>query len=150
MRLNEICSIEIRDIKEAEGVRYFDVPKGKTESSVRVVPVHHALAPLIDDLAPERGHLFPLLKPATIDGKRGAQIGKVLGRRFKRIEGGSTFHGFRKNVAEAFERARVPETEAAQILGHKKAGMTYGVYSPRGLTIAQKRDLIHLLSLPSP
>ncbi|MET4635613.1 tyrosine-type recombinase/integrase [Kaistia defluvii] len=99
-------------------------------------------------LAPSKGYLFADLRPSKLDGKRGAGIGKTLGRRFKPITGHSTFHAFRKNVAQTFERHRIPDTEAAQILGHKKVGMTYGVYSPNGLRIDQKRDLIALLALP--
>jgi len=147
MRLNEICSLEAINLCEAEGVRYFDITVGKTESSVRVVPIHPALDRFLS-LAPSKGYLFADLKPSNLDGKRGAGIGKMLGRRFKLIDGHSTFHAFRKNVAQTFERHRIPDTEAAQILGHKKAGMTYGVYSPNGLRIDQKRDLIELLALP--
>jgi integrase len=148
MRLGEICSLEREDVLVAEGVTYFDIPKGKAEGSIRVVPVHPAIEPFLE-LAPTRGFLFPNLTQGGPDRKRSWNIGKVLGRRFKVIEGASTFHGFRKNVAEAFERHRIPETEASQILGHKKAGMTYGVYSPNGLTIQQKRDLVAKLSLPN-
>lgn len=147
MRLNEICSLEADNICEAEGVRYFDITAGKTESSVRVVPIHAALDSFLA-LAPPKGYLFADLKPSKLDGKRGAGIGKTIGRRFKLIDGHSTFHAFRKNVAQTFERHRIPDTEAAQILGHKKPGMTYGVYSPNGLRIDQKRDLIKLLALP--
>ena len=83
------------------------------------------------------------------DEKRSWQIGKRLGRRFKWVPGGSTFHAFRKNVGQTLERHRVPETEAAQILGHRKAGMTYGVYSPpNGLTMKQKFDLVAKFKLP--
>jgi integrase len=147
MRLNEICSLEAHDIKEAEGVTYFDIPKGKTESSVRVVPVHTQLAAFLR-VAPTRAFLFPDLTPGGPDKKRSWNIGKRLGARFRDIEGTSTFHGLRKNVVQTFERTRVPETEAAQIVGHRKKGITYSVYSPNGLTIQQKHELIERLSLP--
>lgn len=146
MRLDELCSLEVSDIKEAEGVRYFNIPKGKTTSSVRVVPMHSHLEELLQ-LLPPNGFIFPQLLPAGPDGKRSWNVGKRLRRRFGRIEGASTFHAFRKNVAQTFERKRIPETESSQILGHKRAGMTYGVYSPNGLLIEQKRDLIELLKL---
>lgn len=64
------------------------------------------------------------------------------------MEGRSTFHGFSKNVVQTFERRRIPETEVAQIVGHGKKGITYRVYSPNGLTIQQKRELVELLALP--
>ncbi|MVS97720.1 tyrosine-type recombinase/integrase [Devosia sp. L53-10-65] len=148
MRLEEICSLERSDIKSAEGVRYFDIPQGKAEGSIRVVPVHDALLPLLD-IAPERGFLFPNLTPGGPDRKRSWNVGKRFGRLFRQIDGASTFHAFRKNVAQTFERERVREHESSQILGHKKAGLTYGVYSPNGLTIRQKADLIALLRVPS-
>ncbi len=147
MRLDEICSLECDDIKKADGVLYFDITDGKTDSSVRVVPVHSDLKGFLE-LIPKSGFIFPKLTPGGPDRKRSWNVGKRLGRRFGRIEGSSTFHAFRKNVAETFERERIPETEASQILGHKKAGMTYGVYSPNGLRIDQKRDLIELLKIP--
>lgn len=147
MRLNEICSLEVSDIKSAEGVTYFDIPKGKTESSVRVIPVHSDLESIMAFL-PSRGYLFPHVRPGGPDKKRSWNIGKRLNRRFRAIDGGSDFHAFRKNVAEVFERARVPDTESAQILGHAKPGMTYGVYSPNGLRIDQKKELIELLGTP--
>jgi integrase len=147
MRLNEICSLEVDDIKSAEGVTYFDIARGKTDSAERVVPVHSALAPLLD-LLPSGGFVFPDLIPGGPDKKRSWNIGKHLHRRFEMIEGATDFHAFRKNVAEAFERARVPQTETAQILGHGKKGITYGVYSPNGLRIDQKKGLVELLKVP--
>lgn len=147
MRLDEICSLEVSDIKAAEGVTYFDIVKGKSDSAERVVPVHSALAPIFD-LLPEDGFVFPDLVPGGPDKKRSWNVGRDLRRRFAGIEGATDFHAFRKNVAEAYERARIPETETAQILGHGKKGITYKVYSPSGLRIDQKRDLIEKLTLP--
>lgn len=150
MRINEICSLEATDLKTAEGVAYFDIPLGKTESSVRVVPIHSALQPFLQ-IAPTSGFLFPDLVPGGPEAKRSWNISKSFGRRttLMKIDGRSTFHAFRKNVAEALERARVPETEASQLVGHKRAGMTYGVYSPNGLTIRQKSELIEKLAIPT-
>lgn len=148
MRLEEICSLEVKDIKAAEGISYFDIPKGKAEGSIRVVPVHKGLKKLLD-LAPSSGYLFPKLTPGGPDAKRSWNIGKHFGRLFQQVEGGSTFHAFRKNVAQTFERLRVRENESSQLLGHKKAGLTYGVYSPNGLTIQQKAELIGSLPVPA-
>jgi integrase len=149
MRLNEICSIEVSDIKSAEGITYIDIPKGKTESAVRVVPLHSQLERLLN-FAPKKGFLFPSLSPGGPDKKRSWNIGKRLNRRFRLIDGASDFHAFRKNVAEVFERAFVPETGAAQLLGHFKPGLTYGVYSPNGLTLRQRKELIEKLSILMP
>lgn len=148
MRLNEICSLEAPDIQEADGVRYFNIPAGKTESSVRVVPIHSNLTAFLE-LCPPSGFLFPHLRPGGPDRKRSWYIGRDFGRSTSNIKGRSTFHGFRKNVVETFERSRIPETEVAQLVGHGKKGLTYRVYSPNGLTIRQKQELVELLRLPT-
>ena len=149
MRLDEICSLEVTDIKTAEGVTYFDIAEGKTDSAVRAVPIHSKLMALIK-LAPAAGYLFPHLTPGGPDRKRSWNIGRRLNRRFKAIEGASDFHGLRKTVSQTFERLGVPESSTAQILGHFRPGMTYGVYSPNGLTIQQRKRLIEKLGAELP
>lgn len=147
MRLDEICSLTAADIEIGDGVKCFDIKRGKTNSAERAVPIHDALLPLLE-LVPESGYLFPALIVGGKDKKRSAQIGKQLGRRFAAIPGGSTFHAFRKNVAGTFERNRVRESEAAQILGHGKKGITYKIYSPHGIPITLRKQLVDLLALP--
>ncbi|RYG87391.1 MAG: hypothetical protein EON59_07585 [Alphaproteobacteria bacterium] len=141
MRPDEVCSLEAVDLRTAEGIRYFDITAAKTSAGVRVVPVHSALMPFLR-VTPKSGYLFPHLTPGGPDQKRWWNIGKVIGRRIRKIEGATTFYGLRKNVIEAFERNRMLDTEIAQLVGHGKKGITYRVYSPNGLRIDQKRDLI--------
>ena len=50
MRLGEICSLEWENIKQADGVTYFDITETKSEAGIRVVPVHSKLTWLADDL----------------------------------------------------------------------------------------------------
>ena len=147
MRLDEICSLRVADLIDGDGVKCFDIKEGKTSAATRAVPIHDDLLPFLE-LPPKDGYLFPDLIPGGKDKKRSAQIGKRLGRRFAATPGGSTFHAFRKNVAGTFERNRIPESEAAQILGHGKKGITYRVYSPHGIPMAQRKALVDLLSLP--
>ena len=40
MRINEIASLTIDDVKEIEGVLCFEITQGKTKAAARVVPVH--------------------------------------------------------------------------------------------------------------
>jgi len=147
MRLDEICSLTAADIEVGDGIKCFDIKRGKTNSAERAVPIHDALLPFLE-VVPKSGYLFPDLIVGGKDKKRSAQVGKQLGRRFAAINGGSTFHAFRKNVAGTFERGRVPESEAAQILGHGKKGITYKIYSPHGIPISMRKALVDLLSLP--
>ena len=42
----------------------------------------------------------------------------------------------------------MPESEAAQILGHGKKGIIYQICSPHAIPIALRKQLVDLLSIP--
>ncbi|HET6519926.1 MAG TPA: hypothetical protein VFG47_08900 [Geminicoccaceae bacterium] len=46
MRSGKICELAVEDVKEADGVPYFEVTAAKTEAGVRRVPVHPQLVRL--------------------------------------------------------------------------------------------------------
>jgi integrase len=79
--------------------------------------------------------------------------GKAIGKRFGRLKtsmgfkGDKVFHSIRKTVGTQFEQAEVLEGVAADILGHEKQTMTYGLYSG-GSSLKQKRDALHKLKYP--
>ena len=54
-----------------------------------------------------------------------------------------SFHSFRKNVVEALERARVHQSEVAQIIGHDR-GFTFSTYSPLGLELVGLLRIIEM------
>ena len=54
------------------------------------------------------------------------------------------FHFTRKTMSTLFERADLSHNEAAEIVGHEKTGMTYGLYSA-GIGIEQKKLIIERL-----
>ena len=143
MRLDEICGLRTADVMEDEGVQYFDLRSHegrrlKTTAARRRVPIHSELLKIGFGVylahVSGQGHeyLFPALKPGGPDGKRSWYVSKRF-TTYRRAVGvgtaGTVFHCFRKNAATALERARVPENEAVQILGHKKMTMSYGLYS---------------------
>ncbi len=55
-----------------------------------------------------------------------------------------SFHSFRKNVVEALERARVHQSEVAQIIGHER-GFTFSTYSPLGLELVGLVRIIEMI-----
>ena len=68
MRLNEICELEVGDVKEAGGIWYFDLTASKTDAGVRLVPIHSKIleAGLLDcRKSVGRGPLWPALNWAT-------------------------------------------------------------------------------------
>lgn len=143
MRLDEICGLRTEDVAEESGILFFDIVshegrRVKTAASRRRVPVHSELLRMgfdeyLANIQRQRHqYLFPALKPGGPDKKRSWYIGKRF-TQYRRSVGVSdpntTFHCLRKNTATALERARIPENEAVQILGHKKMTMSYGLYS---------------------
>jgi integrase len=99
------------------------------------VPVHSELvrAGFLDyaKALPKDGPLFPgLARRASKGGKIGARLGELfrdklesLGLKRDRL----CFHSFRHTVAGRLEAAAVSQTDAARVLGHTVAGMSYGV-----------------------
>ena len=51
------------------------------------------------------------------------------------------FHSIRKTAATVFEQAGVPEGITADIIGHEKQTMTYGLYSS-GTSVKQRHEAI--------
>ncbi len=64
-------------------------------------------------------------------GERSAPYSKAFGRMKTKLGYGAeqNFHSFRRTVAALFERADVKESVAADIMGHRKPTMTYGLYA---------------------
>jgi integrase len=161
MRLDEICKLTAKAVRETEGVWFFDVQddeagRVKTDSSARRVPVHSELqrCGFLDYLAATSGHpsgqLFPALKPGGPNGKLSWYYSKrftVLRRRCGIDRPSVVFHSFRNTVATALENARVPGNEVAEILGHAKAGMSFGVYS-QGLGLQELQEVVERIRYP--
>jgi integrase len=104
----------------------------KSAAGDRHVPIHPAIASLIDALirdADRDGYLIH----STARNKYGERS-QPLGKRFGRLktelgfDGRYVFHSIRKTVANQFENALCPEGVAADIIGHVKPSLTYGLY----------------------
>ena len=52
------------------------------------------------------------------------------------------FHSFRRSAIKCLENARVPQSEAAQVVGHERAGITFGTYNPEGMNLKALRDVV--------
>jgi integrase len=157
-RLEEIAQLTTADVR-AEGangatVTVIDIHNGgenklKNESSARLIPVHSALvhADLLKYVeALPSGPLFPGLKRRESKGNKvGARIGELFRRRLVALglkRAGLCFHSFRHTVAGALDAAGVPQSDAARILGHAVAGMSYGTYSQAGPGLIRVKDVV--------
>jgi integrase len=96
----------------------------------------------------KEGFVFETLT-ANKYGDRSNAIGKRFGYLKASLGFGPNFvfHSIRKTVSTLFENAGVPENVAADIVGHDKPTMTYGLYSG-GASLKVKYAAIKKLAYP--
>ncbi|MCL2716927.1 MAG: site-specific integrase [Alphaproteobacteria bacterium] len=133
-RIDELCSLKRADITKRKDGYWYSITDGKTEASVREVPVHTLAVPIIERrLKGTDEYLFPKLVPGGRDQKRSWNVSKAYGR-FRKQVGVSgkyeDFHALRKTFASLAEGLEIPESTVKLIIGHERGdSITYGVYS---------------------
>lgn len=145
-RIEEICSIKTQDIDVKKGT--IKITDAKTEAGRRLIPIHSSLKGRIDILlkASEDGYVISGLS-ANKYGDRSNAVGKRFGR-LKKLEGYGkqhVFHSIRKTLVTLLENQGVGENVAADIVGHEKPRITYGLYSG-GTTLEVMREAIERIS----
>lgn len=157
MRIEEIARLTVGDTQD----QAFNIRVGKTANSVRVVPIHDDLKPLVsrrvaNKKADER--LFDELR-----GSEKRELSAKASERFtayrreqgvdERADGqrqsNIDFHSFRRWFVTKAEQARQPMHVVSAVVGHAegRGGMTMSVYSA-GPSLDQKRDVIASVRLP--
>jgi len=146
-RIEELCSLKAGDVTKAGALRITD---SKTDAGIREVPIHSALTALVTRLKEESedGYLLSGLTFNKYDDRSNA-IGKRFGRLKTEKGFGSShvFHSIRKTLTTLLENAGVGENFAADIVGHEKPRITYGLYSG-GSSLAVKREALEKISYP--
>ena len=147
-RIEELCQLT----EETASGEVFAIGKSKTEAGVRDCPIHPAVAPLVARLIRESKDGF--LVPSTAKnqyGNRSGPLSQRFGHLKKRMGFGRShvFHSTRSTLATMMERAGVPEGVAADIVGHAKKTLTYGLYSS-GTAQKQRLEAISKVVYPAP
>jgi integrase len=155
-RRDEIANLKAGDIKQTDGVWFFDIRDGKTDNAERVVPVHHALidAGLLRyrDALPSGSRLFPSLKaPPSAPEK----IGKTLGYAFEAwrkrlgiVREGVNFHSFRHTVGDRLRKAGVAKDDRGFLLGHADVEMQNKVYGHDGPGLHRLQAIVEKIRYP--
>lgn len=157
-RLEEIAQLHLDDVKQEDGIWYFDInDKGatktlKNKSSIRRVPIHPALFDMgfetyLNDLKKNKSErLFPTLQ---YNKKHG--YSRSLGRWFNEKfiphlfpNSGLTFHCLRHTVITHLRRSDNELPKVQDILGHTKESVTENVYN-HGYTLKQLQAVIETL-----
>jgi len=131
-RIEELCSLKASDVITVDKVKSLNITDAKTEAGNREAPIHPSISELIKRLSKETKDGYLLSGPTfnKYNGRSNA-IGKRFSNLKKKFGFGRShvFHCFRNRVATLLENAGIPEGVAADIVGHEKQTMTYGLYS---------------------
>ncbi|EJG0691660.1 site-specific integrase [Vibrio parahaemolyticus] len=129
-RLNEACQLYVEDIKKKDGIdcfffhKMFDGQRIKTESSIRVVPIHEELIKkgfLTFVKSKKSGRLFPELP--LVKGYYSHNASKWFSRRREKLGLGKGFdaHSFRHTFINELKQKLVTKNLVEKIVGHVHA-----------------------------
>ncbi len=145
-RIEEICSLKCENINLQ--TLSFEIVEAKTQAGIRQIPIHTKLEKLIRRLITESidGYLLSALTFSKYQGRSNA-IGKRFGRLKNKAGFGKkhVFHSIRKTFTTKIENALVNENITADLIGHEKPNMTYGIYSS-GAFLEVKRSALEKIS----
>jgi integrase len=145
-RIAELMALKVEDVVTEDGVPCLNIRDSKTAAGIRLVPVHNKLRPILARITDETedGYLVSGVKSAGGADRRADVIGKRFGR-IKTKQGmpqAKVFHSYRKTFITKLEKASVSEGIAADIVGHEKQTITYGLYSG-GTSMKQRKKAVN-------
>lgn len=138
-RIEELGQLK-KDHVKAKSILIEDA---KTAAGIREIPIHPVIVPLIARLVESSKSDFLIEATAGTYNKRTNALGTRFGRLKTSLGYGErhVFHSIRKTVVSQLEQAGVNENVTADIVGHEKPRITYGLYSS-GTSLKQKSDAL--------
>jgi len=129
-RAEEIATLTKQHCHHLDPIPYIHVAEGKTKSSIRDVPLHPLVVPLVtklfDSTKSTEEFIIDGLKPGGQDGKRfhgqSKRFATLTRRTLKITDESLRFHSLRHNLATALRRAGVDSDTIQQITGHAQQG----------------------------
>jgi integrase len=127
-RAEEIASLELENLHLDAEIPYLHVSQGKTEASIRDVPLHPNVIPVVKELVSKRteGRLFKTLKPGGEDSKyfhgQSKRFTTLTRKTLKIFDPTLKFHSLRHNVKTMLRRAGVADATVDQLQGWSRAG----------------------------
>lgn len=147
-RIEEVCKLQKGHIVAENGVQSLYVEEGKTDASIRKIPIHPDLKPLVEQLvknADSDGYLIHT-SGGNKYGIRSDSISKAFGRIKKEMGYDSryVFHSIRKTVITALQHNDIKPLVIASLVGHETGTITFDLYS-EGASAKQKYEGIKTL-----
>ena len=145
-RISELAGLTTDSVIKIEGIPCLKITDAKTKAGNRLVPIHPEIAELVEAIKSNSvdGYLITGVKSKGGKDRRADVLGKRFGRLVRndcQLPSTKVFHCFRNTVATKLEAAGIPENIAADIVGHDKPTMTYGLYSG-GSSVSQRLEAI--------
>ena len=144
MRLDEICSLKKEDVVDA----CFKITRGKTKSSIRTVPIHNVILPMVEKLIGTSNNEFLLSDLRTRGNDRSHYVGKLMTTRRKQLgfeKRKYTFHSFRSNFMTEMDNNGTELSVTETLVGHSHKNLVRDVYSS-GVRMERLRNAINQLS----
>jgi integrase len=157
MRIEEIAQLTAADC--AGGV--FEIHKAKTPAGIRKVPIHPDLLPIVERRSAGKKPTAFLIEDLEKEGEgeRSMPLSKQFTRYRRKVGVDDTregvrrsranFHSFRRWFATKAEQAGQHPHIIEAVLGHRRLGMTLGVYSGGPSVEEQMRAVVEAVKLPS-
>ena len=150
MRIEEICSLKCDQVKVIERILCLSLTDSKTAKGIRNIPVASKITKAVKQALKESEDGF-LVSGLSFNkyGDRSNAVGKRFGRLKKGLgfSDKQVFHSIRKCVVTQLEQGGVPESVVADLVGHEKQTMTYGLYSG-GSSLTSIREAVEKLKYP--
>lgn len=154
MRMNEICQLEVSDIKQQEGIWLIDVndlndKSLKNKSSVRIIPIHQTLIDkgFLNLVRAKSNRIFDKIKMGNNGtysytfSKQFTHAMQVLGLKDERV----CFHSFRHNFIDGLREAGIDKHIAMKLAGHQGESTIHDSYG-FGYSIQSLQEAINKLS----
>jgi integrase len=148
-RIAEVMALKISDVIIVDGIECLHIDGTKSHAAIRDVPIHPSISLVIQDLIADGNDRW--LIPNTGNKQSSKSRGNAVGKRFGRLKtkmgfpSTKVFHSLRKSFVTACEQAGAIEGVVADIVGHEKQSMTFGVYSG-GSSIKQRLEVMNTIS----
>ena len=126
----------------------FQITSGKTKSSIRKVPVHKILLPLVEKLIHSSNNEYLLSDLRTRGNDRSHYVGKLMTTRRKQLgfqKRKHTFHSFRSNFMTEMDNNETDISVTETLVGHSHKNLVRDVYSS-GVRMERLRKAINQLS----
>lgn len=154
-RLGEIANLKLEDIEEVEGIKVYEICKGKTLGSQRTVPIHSQLLELgfweyVQSLkAKKLTHVVPF-RPLDSLGGRAGETWSAWVKSSGITNDRKVFHSFRSTAITDMHNGPSGDAQIRGAVGHTGSSSTdvHNQYI-RGIRLINIKKAIETLSFPT-